>query len=133
MSEKISLNKAFFGVKVFSLSYTNNGRKLETYNLFDFAKVKWSVAKYVTMTNEEKKYLLSDPLYFCFGDVWSRCQYEFLIKPMVGGSEEEIKTDVFKLYVEPNAEYLMKIVDSISVSSAKKYLSEERKRRKGLI
>lgn len=108
-------------------------RKLETYNLFDFVKVRWSVAKYATMSEEERKSLLSDPLWFCFGDVAGRCEYEYIIRPMGSEEEDEKKVDVYQMYVEPNAEYLMKIVNSVSVSSAKKYLSEERKRRKGLV
>lgn len=126
------IDKAYFGIKLFSLSYSSKeNRKLETYNLFDFANVKWSVARYITMTEEEKKYLLSEPLHFCFGDVWGRCQYEYIIRPMVSTEDDEMKIDVFQMYVEPNAEYLMKIVNSISVNSAKEYLKEERRKRRG--
>lgn len=128
---KISLDKAYFGIMLFSLSYSNrNEQKLETYNLFNLARVKWSVATYVAMSEEEKKEL-SDPLHFCFGDVWCRCEYEYLMRPVVSTEEETTKTDVYNLYVVPNAKYLMEIVNSISVSSAKEYLQNERKRLRG--
>ena len=90
------------------------------------------MARYVTMCKEEREALLSDPVRFCFGDVWSRCEYEYLIRPMVGDDEDEIKMDVFQMYVEPNASYLMSIVDRITKTSAQKYLREERKRLKGI-
>lgn len=133
MSKKIDLNEAYFGIKLFSLSYSSHKeRKIETYNLFDFLRVKWSVAKYVTMSEEERKSLLSNPLRFCFGDVAGRCEYEYIVRPMVSKEEDEKKVDVFQMYVEPNADYLMSIVDNISVSSAQKYLREEKKRLKGI-
>lgn len=130
MPKKIDLDKAYFGVKLFALNYSSyRERKIETYNLFDFGRVRWSVARYVTMSEEERKGSLSDSLRFCFGDVAGRCEYEYTIRPMVGKEEDERKIDVFQMYVEPNAEYLMSIVDRISVDSAQKYLREERRRR----
>lgn len=133
MLKKISIDKAYFGVKLFALSYSSHKeRKIETYNLFDFGRVKWSVARYVTMSKEERESLLSDPLHFCFGDVAGGCEYEYIIRPMVSKEEDEKKVDVFQMYVEPNADHLMSIVDRISVSSAQKYLREERRRRQCL-
>lgn len=133
MKEKVNLDELYFGIKLFSLSYANENERttLKTYNLFDFSRVKWSVARYVTMSDKEKKTLLSDPLHFCFGDVWGRCEYEYLIRPMVSDNKGEVKTDVFQMYVEPNAKYLMSIVNRITKTSAQKYLREERKRLKG--
>lgn len=127
------LNNLYFGIKLFSLSYSSRkNRKLETYNLFDFAKVKWSVAKYVTMTKEEKRYLFSDSLHFCFGDVFGRCEYEYFIRPKVSDKYDEVETNVFQMYVEPNANLLMEMVNSVSINSAKKYLREEKLRRKNV-
>ena len=129
MKTKLNINNLYFGIKLFSLSYSSKQeRKLEAYNLFDFSRVKWSVARYVTMTKEEREVMLLDPIRFCFGDVWGRCEYEYLIRPMVGDDEDEIKTDVFQMYVEPNAEYLMGLVNRVTKTSAKDYLREERKR-----
>ena len=130
--KKIKLDDAYFGVNLYSLNYSSlEKRKIETYNLFNFGRVKWSVARYVTMTKEEQEVMLSDPVRFCFGDVWGRCEYEYLVRPMVSDDKDEVKTDVFQMYVEPNAKYLMSIVNRITKTSAQKYLREERKRLKG--
>lgn len=131
--KKVRLDSLYFGIKLFSMSYSNKEERkvLKTYNLFDFSRVKWSVAKYVTMTKEERKSLLTDPLHFCFGDIWSRCEYEYIIRPTVSDEDDEIKIDAFQMYVEPNADYLMSLVDSVSLNSAKTYLRKEKKRRLG--
>lgn len=136
--KKIKLDDAYFGVNLYSLNYSSlEKRKIETYNLFNFGRVKWSVARYVSMTKDERRGLLSDPLHFCFGDVQGRCEYEFVVCPWGGLDENNRvvdvgeKVDVFKMYVEPNANYLMGLVNSISVNSAKQYLREERKSRRG--
>ena len=133
--KKIDINDLYFGIRLYSLSYSSKeARKLEIYNLFNFSRVKWSVARYVTMAEEEKKTLLSDPLSFCFGDTWGRCEYEFMVCPWGGLDNDDkvvdvgLKVDTFEMYVKPNAEYLMSLVNRVSVTSAKKYMSEERKR-----
>lgn len=121
----MNLNKAYFGVT------TLENNKLRTWNLFDNLRVKWSVARYVAMSKEERKNLVSEPYRFCFGDVWGRCEYECVLLPWPSMNEKKaLKVDVFQLYVEPNKDYLMEIVDSISVTSAKQYLREERNRYK---
>lgn len=130
--KKTKLNNLYFGIRLFSLSYNNKSeRKLETYNLFDFARVKWSVATYVLMSKNEKQAMLSSPLHFCFGDMWGRCEYEMLVRPMVSEEKDELKTDIFQMYVEPNKEFLMRMVESISKNSAREYLKAERKRLRG--
>lgn len=138
--KKTKIDDLYFGIKLYPMSYGDKAekRKLATYNLFSFGRVKWSVARYITMPEKEKKALMSDPLVFCFGDVWSRCEYEFMVCPWGGLNENDkvvdvgMKVDTFEMYVKPNADLLMEMVNSVSVSSAKKYLSEERKRLKGV-
>lgn len=138
MKDKIKLEDAYFGIKLYPISYRSKDelKGLSTYNLFNFGRVKWSVAKYVTMDDKEKNSLLSDPLRFCFGDVWGRTEYEFIVCPWGGldGNEKVsdvgIKVDAFEMYVEPNATLLMDIVNRISENSARKYLREERARRR---
>ena len=134
--KKVNLNDLYFGVKLFPLCYNSREelktRGLQTYNLFDFSRVKWSVAKYVTMKEKERQALLSSPLGFCFGDVAHRVEYEHLVSPIVHPEDASLKVDTWSLYVEPNKDLLMKMVDSVSVSSATKYLREERKRLKGI-
>ena len=139
MKEKVNINKLYFGIKLFSLSYANENERttLKTYNLFDFSRVKWSVARYVTMSDKEKKTLLSDPLHFCFGDVWGRTEFEFMVCPWPYSDKDTIdnsgvKVDTFSLYVKPNEKLLMDMVNSVSIDSAKAYLKKERNRFKGI-
>lgn len=134
--KKVSLDKLYFGIRLYPLSYgSSSKRELATYNLFDFAKVRWSVASYAAKAPEEKK-KIENPLFYCFSSVWSRCEYEFVVCPWGGlGNDDRAvevgtKVDIYKMYVEPNAEHLMELVDSVSVSSAKKYLAEWRKAHK---
>ena len=136
LKKKIPLNKLYFGVRLYPMSYSSKDKAtdLETYNLFDFGRVKKGVARYVTMKSDERK-RLSNPLSFCFGDVWGRCECEFVVCPWGGLKEgakvEEVglKMDTYEMYVKPNADLLMDMVNRVTVSSARKYLSEERKRR----
>ena len=137
--KKTQLDKLYFGIVLYPLSYWSKEKKekLTTYNLFDFGRVKWSVASYASKTEEEKREV-ADPLMYCFGSVWSRCEFEYVICPWSGINNNDkavevgTKVDVYKMYVEPNAEYLMSLVGSVSQSSAKAYLSAERKRRRCL-
>ena len=140
MEKKININKLYFGVKLFPMSYRSKGElgELQTYNLFDFGRVKWSVARYVTMTDKERKSLMSDPVHFCFGDVWSRTEFEFIACPWPYTDKDTIensgvKVDTYEMYVEPNQDYLMSLVNRVSPTSARMFLREERKKRKGLI
>lgn len=137
MEKKLNINKAFFGVQLFSLSYSSDTkRELKTYNLFDFSSVKFSVAFYITASEKFKKQYIENPLHFCFGEVQHASEFEFWIARWGGTTGKEKvknvaeKTDIYDLYVIPNADLLMDIVSRISISSAKKYLSEERKRKR---
>lgn len=117
-----------------SWSGREDRRRLETYNLFDLSRIKESIAIYRTM-GEERRKELSSPLHFCFGDVWSRTEYELIACPwpyMDGELVEDngIKVDTYSLYVEPNADYLMSLVESVDENDCKKYLSELRKQRR---
>ena len=136
VKDKININDLYFGVKLMPLSYGSQEERisLKTYNLFDLSKIKWSVAMWVTM-DKKKREEITSPLHFLFGDVWSRTEYEFIVCPWPYGDGEGVsengqKVDTFMMYVEPNAELLMDMVNSVSVSSAKKYMTEWRKRYK---
>lgn len=136
IKDKMNLDDLYFGVVLMPLSYSSEEErtKLKTYNLFDFSKIKFSVALYVTMTEEQRKELVS-PLHFCFGDVWARAEFEFVMCPWPYGDGEGVadngqKVDLYRMYVEPNAELLMDLVNRVTKTSAKKYVSEWRKRYK---
>lgn len=128
IEEKININDLYFGYKIYDFSYVSEEeRKISTHNLFDSSRVLWSVAMWVLMSEDEKKQ--HDALSWCFGDTRGRCEYEFVMAPWAGEGEER-KVDIYQMYVEPNSELLLDIISRVTVSSAKKYLSEERKRYK---
>lgn len=136
IKDKMSINDLYFGMVMNKMNYSSESERsdIETYNLFNISRVKWSVARYVTMSASERKEI-SDPLLFCFGDVWGRTEYEFMLCPWPyrdGDFVEQVghKVDMYTMYVKPNAELLMDIINRVTVSSAKKYLAEERKRLK---
>lgn len=52
MSKKISIDDLYFGILLYSTSFSKERHRLKTYNLFDSARVKWGVARWVTMADE---------------------------------------------------------------------------------
>lgn len=131
-----SINDLYFGVVMPPISYSGPEERmnLKIYNLFDFNSIKKSVARYVVMSEEERKKVIN-PLLFCFSDVWSRTEFEVIVCPWPFTEKDTIsnsgkKMDIYSLYVLPNADLLMDMVEGVSVPSAKKYLAEERKKRK---
>ena len=129
ITNKIKLTDLYFGYKNYAMSYTSEkGRDVVTHNLFGSTRVLRSVAMWVEMPEEEKK--KRDALSWCFIDVRGRAEYEFVMSPWVGEGESQ-KVDIWTMYVEPNRELLLDLVSRVSVSSAKAYLREEKKRRNG--
>lgn len=127
---QISIDDLYFGVVLDDWSGKNRA-SLKAYNLFDLSKVKWAVAYWVVSSDDFKKE--HDLIAWCFGDVWARCEYEFVVCPW-GGLEEDAKVeevgqkvDTYFMYVKPNEQLLTKMVESVSVASAERYLSAERK------
>ena len=136
ITSKMKLDDLYFGVVMNPMSYTkySDRNNLTTYNIFDSYRVKWSVATYVAMT-AKKKAEVSDPLRFCFGDTWGRTEWEFIVCPWPYTNEDTIdlvgkKVDIFSMYVEPNAELLMDLVNRVTKTSAKAWLKAEKERRK---
>lgn len=132
IKEKMKLEDLYFGVKLYEMSYSSREeRKIVTYNLFDSYRVKRSVASWVVMKPEEKE--KHEFLPWCFGDTWGRTEWEFIMCPWPYGENELVsdqgeKVDIYGMYVEPNAGLLRDLVDRVTVSSAKKYLAEDRRR-----
>lgn len=133
IKDEIDINDLYFGVVMNQMSYSSEEERgnIKTYNLFEFSRVKFAVAMYVGMTESQREEL-SSPLSFCFGDVHWRTEYEFMMCPWPyrdGDFVEQAghKVDIYQMYVEPNAELLMDLIDRVTKSSAKKYLSETRK------
>lgn len=134
--KKIKLEDLYFGVVLYEFSWSGKDkRQLKTYNLFNSLRVLRSVARWAVETNKDSKFAKEhDFLRWCFGDTRARCEWEWLVAPWGGVSGDEKlkdvckKVDVYTMYVEPNAKHLRELVDSVSVSSAKKFLAEERNR-----
>lgn len=108
------------------MQFDPNTGELTRHNIFSNVSVMRSVAQWVTMSSSRRKAGL-DPISFCFIDYWSRCQYEFVIKPWVGEGEEQ-KVDIWTMYVVPNKDILFDMIDKVSVNSAREWLREERKK-----
>lgn len=123
MAKCVPLDRVYFGIKLFDDAQDFP----ETVNLFEIPKVKWSVARYVAMDEMSRKEFAKDPLAFCFFELCGASGYEYLIQPVLG-DKKECKISVYDLYIKPNEHLLMKIVNSISVNSARDFLREERKR-----
>lgn len=122
--EMRQLKDLYFGVMVFGF----NRQKMEKRNLFQSSRVLRSVAMYRA---ERDRLEISDPLRWCFGDTHGRVQWEVGIgSPFEEDASKYEKKSIYELYVEPNRALLMDIVNSASVASCKKYLKEERERRK---
>lgn len=134
IKDKISIDSLYFGIKLPKMSYLSfdERNELKTYNLFDFPCVKFSVARWVTMKEEDKK-RIGNPLSFLFCDVRGRCEYEFVVSPWPYEDNSKIedfgrKVDIWTMYVEPNKELLLDLVSRVTPNSARIYLREERKR-----
>ena len=134
IKDRMSIDDLYFGVVLMPMSYSSyeERTKPRVYNLFDFSRVRWAVARWVTMKPEERRNI-SNPLSFLFGDVWGRTEYEFIMCPWPYKDNEKVedsgvKVDTYKMYVEPNADLLMNLVSRVSKTSARRYLTEWRKR-----
>lgn len=121
---QIDINDLYFGVVVEDFNSRNKDDFLMTMNLFNSSRVKLSVAHWVTSDDEFKKE--HNFISWCFCDVRGRCEYEFIVTPFPP-TENAMKVDTFRMYVEPNAKLLKQMVDSVSVASAKRYLTEYRR------
>ena len=115
----MKLENLYFGIR----RYNFNTKELEIDNLFASTRVLRSIAVYLSMDDKERSQI-GDPLSFCFGDTRWRVQYEFLVREMFSDSDKWEKVDTWTMYVEPNAEYLMKLVNSVDKSDAERWLKE---------
>ena len=127
----MKLTDAYFGITLLNPN-SPKPPELQTMNLFQSLRVLRSVAIYKTRKEELEKDLYKDrefdPLHFCFGDTRGRHEYEMLIK---GAFDKDWRLyDVYKMYIEPNRDYLLELVDKISVQSCKDWLKEEDERYK---
>lgn len=133
---RTKIEDLYFGV----VSRAPNGG-FEIVNLFDLGGVRLSVAAY-----KVGPLAVTDPLFACFHGVWSRCEYEMVLTgfptPYTDSTDDKDKMerfikwyntnaqkfDLYRLYVEPNRDHLLSLVDSVSEASARYYLKEWRKK-----
>ena len=122
----MKLTDVYFGITILNPN-SPKPLELQTVNLFWSARVLRSIAVYKTQKESlEKSYDNLDVLHFCFGDTEMRHEYEIFIK---GAFDEDYKLyDVYKMYVEPNRDYLLELVDKISVQSCKDWLEKDDKK-----
>lgn len=107
------------------MQFDPNTGELTQHNLFDSSRVKYSVARWKTMSPKVKRQIKSDVLHYCFFDTCGRCEYEFLIEPWSFAKEaKQQKVDIWTMYVEPNADLLVGMVDSVSIASCREYIKE---------
>ena len=118
----IKLEDAYFGIMV--PSSNNKEEILLPENLFNSSRVLRAVATWKTKSKEATDG--HDQLAWCFGDTRGRCEYEWIVSSWPK-KEGKTKVDVYRMYVEPNRELLLGIVDNISVSSCKKWLREHKR------
>lgn len=108
-----------FGIRLFDF----NSGKLKTENLFQSSRVMHSVAVWLTMPDKLRKQ--HDLIRFCFGDTSGHVEYEMYVRDVIVKPSERdklTKVSVYEMYVLPNADYLTSLVNSVSVSSAKRWL-----------
>lgn len=97
-------------------------------DLFDLCRIRYWAAKY-RIAVEESEYGVfewSDPLVYIFGDVWSRAEFEFVVRTLGGTAER--KTDLFDLYVKPNRFKLLNMIQECSITSARQYIRDYNKK-----
>lgn len=110
----MNLKELYFGCVI----YDFNSGEIKPFNLFNSLRVLRSIAIYKT----RKGIKIDNPLRFCFFDLFGRVEYEFEI----GGpfSNKTRKISLWDLYVVPNKELLMKMVNEVNEDSCKKFLKE---------
>lgn len=119
----MKLTEAYFGITI--LNPNSPAVELQAVNLFQSLRVLRSVAIYKTERERlEKDYGEDfDALHFCFGDTQHRHEYEMLIK---GVFDKDWRLyDIYTLYILPNKELLLKIVEDIDIKSCKDWLKNE--------
>lgn len=107
-----------------------NKGEFQTVNIFNSTMVLWSVAEWVCMSKKERT-KIKDPLFFCFSSFWCRVQWEFgVCEPFCKDLNTGVKkVDTYSFYIQPNEKLLMGMIESVSKSSARKYLKEYMKQR----
>ena len=115
----MKISDLFFGIR--RMDFNTNSLVIE--NLFQSLRVQHSIAVWAANPELHDQY---DLISFCFGDTRGRVEYEFLARPMIVKKPEDPanwhKVDTYKMYVEPNADYLRSLVEQIDKKEGKRWL-----------
>ncbi len=123
--EETDIEDLYFGC----VNYDFNHSKIEKFNLFNSTRVLHSIAIYKIRQQEleEQEWLGGkfDPLRFCFGDLDGHVEYEM----QVGGAFENKteKLSLWDMYVVPNANLLMAMVNNVSIESCERWIEENKR------
>lgn len=124
-------NKKYINIndlEFYAMNYDFNSNELKPFNIFHSHRVMRSIATWVAGKAMKDADLIS----WCFSDLRGRCEYEMIVSPWPPKDEGfEEKVDVFTMYIKPNQNLLIEMINKVSVSSAKNWLKEDNKRRKG--
>lgn len=122
--DETDIKDLYFGC----MNYDLSSGKMVKHNLFSSMRVLHSIAIYKTKQEELENQDWSrgefDPLNFCFGDLWGHVEYEMQIGGLFQNKTE--KFSLWDMYVVPNADLLMEMVNSVSVKSCEKWLKEHK-------
>lgn len=123
--EEIDIKDLYFGC----MNYDFNRKEIVQYNLFGSMRVLRSIAIYRTrkdeLENDDWYRDGFDPLRFCFGDLDGHVEYEM----QVGGAfeDETKKMSLWDMYVVPNADLLLSMVNNVSIESCERWLEENKR------
>lgn len=117
----MKIQELYFGV---ILPSTNQGASSLPVNLFDLGYIRYYAAKYL-IEKKKENCIIKNPVFYIFNDVWCRSEYEFVVRAL--GGVQEIKIDLFSLYVIPNRKRLFEMIEECSLNSARQYIRECRK------
>lgn len=126
MARSKRIQDLYFGVICPDWLVAKGGRGVV--NLFDLCGIRYYAARYRLRESGcgFNRAICGDPLFFVFGDVWSRCEFEFVINSFPEKGEGS-KMSIFDMYVTPNKQLLLNMIDECSEGSARTYIREWKK------
>lgn len=110
----------YFGVM---LPVWNGKPVLEPGNLFDCTCIRYWAAKYRLRHEYGESRLTTNPVSYIFGDIWGRAEYGWIVADLTE-STSDMKVGLYEVYVEPNKELLLNMINECSENSAREYIRE---------
>lgn len=116
--KKSKIDELYFGITMLDW----NTDKIVHRNLFDLADIRRSVAKWATLSENEKMVQGYNPLSFCFGGVRGRAEYEMIVHDLNISCRMNHKVDIYQMFVIPNQVQLLDLVLDITPREGRKWL-----------